>query len=368
MAELLSEVADLGLAPVFHAELLMRTRTRLVVPMLASALIAVIIGAAPFPGASFHVLRRFTLSGSGSWDYVAIDTSGHRLFIARQNRVMVVDLPSGKLLGEITGLERAHGVAFSYADGKGYATSGDDSTVTIFDLKTLRVLGRTIAAPDADAVLFDPATHRVFTFNGDSHSSSVLDAATGKKVGTVKLDGAPEFGVSDGAGKLYVNLEDAGAIEEIDARSLAVTRHWSIAPCTKPTGLAFDREHHRLFSGCRNKVMAISDAVSGKVLRTVPIDGGVDANAFDVTTQNAFSSNGTGTLTVVHELSPDSFVVAQTVSTMPGARTMALDVRTHRIYTVSAKMGAAPSKSTSANPERRPPVLPGTFTLLEVGQ
>ena len=346
----------------------MRIRTRLVIPMLASAFIASLVGAAPFSGGAFHVLRRFTLGGGGSWDYVALDTSGHRLFIARQNRVMVVDPESGKLLGEITGLERAHGVAFSYADGKGYATSGDDSTVTMFDLKTLGVLGRTIAAPDADAVLFDPATHRVFTFNGDSHSSSALDAATGKKIGTVKLDGAPEFGVSDGAGKLYVNLEDAGAIEEIDARSLTVTRHWSIAPCTKPTGLAIDREHHRLFSGCRSKVMAISDAVGGKLLKSVPIDGGVDANAFDAATQNAFSSNGAGTLTVVHELSPDSFVVAQTVSTMAGARTMALDARTHRIYTVSAKMGAAPSKSTPANPERRPPVLPGTFTLLELGQ
>jgi len=281
---------------------------------------------------------------------------------------MVVDQATGKLVGEIPGMARAHGVAFSYADGKGYATSGDDSTVTIFDLRTLRVVGRTIAAPDADAVLFDSATHRVFTFNGDSHSSSVLDAATGKKVATVKLDGAPEFGVSDGAGKLYVNLENMGAIDEIDSRALTVTRHWSIAPCTKPTGLALDREHHRLFSGCRNKVMAISDAVGGKMLKTVPIDAGVDANAFDVSTQNAFSSNGAGTLTVVHEASPDSFVVAQTVSTMPGARTMAFDVRTHRIYTVSARLGVAPSKATPTNPERRPPVLPGSFTLLELGQ
>jgi DNA-binding beta-propeller fold protein YncE len=345
----------------------MRIRTSLVALRLTSAFMAVFLGAAPFSGA-FRVLHRFTLGGSGSWDYVAIDTSGKRLFIARQDRVMVVDPASGKLLGEITGLERAHGVAFSYADGKGYVTSGDDSTITIFDLKTLRVLGRTIAAPDADAVLFDSVTHRVFSFNGDSHSSSALDASTGKKVGTVKLDGAPEFGVSDGAGKLYVNLEDVGAIEEIDARSLAVTRHWSIAPCTKPTGLALDREHHRLFSGCRNKVMAISDAAGGKMLQTVPIDGGVDANAFDVSTQNAFSSNGAGTLTVVHELSPDSFVVTQTLSTMPGARTMALDVRTHRIYTVSAKMGAAPSKATAANPERRAPVVPGTFTLLVLAQ
>ncbi len=346
----------------------MRILSRHLVSALALTLTGVMVAAAPLPHTDFHVLRRLVLGGDGSWDYVASDTSGHRLFIARQNRVMVVNEATGKLLGQITGLDRAHGIAFSYANGKGFATSGDDSTVTMFDLKTLRVLGRTIAAPDADAVLFDSATGKVFTFNGDSHSSSVLDAETGKKLGTVKLDGAPEFGVSDGAGKLYVNLEDAGAIDEIDARSLTVTRHWSIAPCTKPTGLALDRAHHRLFSGCRNKVMAISDALAGKVLKTVPIDGGVDANAFDATTQNAFSSNGAGTLTVVHELSPDSFVVVQTVSTMPGARTMALDVRSHRIYTVSAKMGAVPSQSTPANPERRPPVLPGTFTLIELGQ
>ena len=345
----------------------MRLPSRLVLSSLATVFVAALLAAAPYHRADFRVLRRIALGGSGSWDYVAIDTSGHRIFIARQDRVMVVDQSTGHLVSEITGLQRAHGIAFSYTDGKGFATSGDDSTVTVFDLKTLRVLERTIAAPDADAVLFDAGTGRVFTFNGDSHSSSVLAAATGRKIGTVKLDGAPEFGVSDGAGKLYVNLEDVGAIEEIDARTLAVTRHWSIGPCEKPTGLAMDRQHHRLFSGCRNKVMAISDAVQGKVLTTVPIDAGVDANAFDSATQNAFSSNGAGTITVVHEVSPDSFTVIQTVQTMPGARTMALDAQSHHIYTVSAKMGAAPAHATSANPDRRPPVLPGTFTLLELG-
>lgn len=312
---------------------------------------------------SYHVTHTYTLGGDGGWDYLSLDTVGHRLFVARQDRVMVLDPVSGKLQAEIPGLNRAHGIAFDYAGGKGFATSGGDSSVVIFDLKTLRVTGRTIAAPDADAVLFDPATKRIFTFNGDSRSASVIDAASGNKVGTIDLGGGPEFAVSAGDGKLYVNLEDSSAIVEIDAAAMKVLRRWPLAPCQSPSGLAIDRAHHRLFSGCHNKVMAISDAQAGKVITTVPIGEGVDANRFDPGTQLAFASTGDGTITVVHEDGPDTYSVVANVATKRGARTMEVDLASHVVYTVSADFGPPPAP-TPERPRPRPSIVPGTFALL----
>ena len=312
---------------------------------------------------SYHVTHTYTLGGDGGWDYLSLDTVGHRLFVARQDRVMVLDPASGKVQAEIPGLNRAHGIAFDYADGKGFATSGGDSSVVIFDLKTLQVTGRTIAAPDADAVLFDPVTKRIFTFNGDSRSSSVIDAASGKRIGTIDLGGGPEFAVSAGDGKLYVNLEDSSAIDEVDAATMKVLRRWPLAPCQSPSGLAIDRAHHRLFSGCHNKVMAISDAQAGKVITTVPIGEGVDANRFDPGTQLAFASTGDGTITVVHEDGPDTYRVVTNVATKRGARTMEVDLATHVVYTVSADFGSPPAP-TPDRPRPRPSIVPGTFALL----
>ncbi|HET7791514.1 MAG TPA: hypothetical protein VFK78_12035 [Gemmatimonadales bacterium] len=321
--------------------------------------------ASPATAQSYHVTKTFTLGGDGGWDYLALDTVGHRLFVARQDRVMVIDPESGKLLGEIPGLNRAHGIAFSYETGHGFATSGADSAVTMFDLKTLKVLGRTTAAVDDDAVLYDPATRRIFTFNGDANSSSALDAATGKLVGNIDLGGGPEFGVSAGDGKLYVNIEDKSEIVEIDAAAMKVTRRWPLAPCQSPSGLAIDREHHRLFSGCHNQVMAISDAVAGKVVASVPIGMGIDACRFDAGTGLAFASNGDGTITVVHEDTPDKYTVVGNATTKPGARTMEVDLKTHRLFTVTAEFGPAPAP-TAERPRPRRPVLPGTFALLEL--
>jgi YVTN family beta-propeller protein len=333
--------------------------------LAASALAA--LGAQSHHGPGYHVLRTHVLGGDGGWDYVALDSTRHRLFIARQDRVLVVNPDDGSMLGVIPGLDRAHGVAIVDAVGRGFATSGRDGTIRMFDLKSLAELAKIEAAPDADAILYDPASKRVFSMNGDSKSSTVVDPATGKVVGTIDLGGAPEFGVASFDGKVYANIEDKAEIVEIDSHALKVLRRWSIAPCESPTGLAMDRAHKRLFSGCRNKIMTISDAGAGKVITTVPIGAGVDANAFDPGTQLAFSSNGDGTLTVVHEDSPSAFTVVETVPTMQGARTMALDPATHRIYLVSAKFGPPPAESTAANPRRRPPVLPGTFALLVVG-
>jgi YVTN family beta-propeller protein len=331
--------------------------------------LAVLLGACVGAGSaqSYHVVNTYTLGGDGGWDYLALDTVGHRLFIARANRVMVVDPDNGKVLAEIPGLKGAHGVAFAYEAGHGFATSGADSSVVMFDLKTLQVLGRTTAAPDADAILYDPATKRIFTFNGDSHNASVIDVATGQRIGSIELGAGPEFGVSAADGKLYVNLEDKGAVAEIDAAAMKVTRQWSLAPCQAPTGLAIDRAHHRLFSGCRNQMMAISDATTGKLITTVPIGQGVDACRFDPGTQLAFASNGDGTLTVVHEAAPDTFTVVANVATKRGARTMELDLKTHRVYTATADFGPTPAP-TADRPRPRPSLVPGTFALLVLDQ
>jgi DNA-binding beta-propeller fold protein YncE len=331
---------------------------RLLLPLGALGALAGPVAAQSTPVPNYHVVRTHGLGGEGGWDYLALDTVGGRLFIARTSRVMVVDPASGKLLGEVPGLVGAHGVAFDQAHGRGFATSGNDGSVTMFDLKTLKILGKIPAADDADAILFDPASGRVFTFNGDAHSATVIDPAAGKRVATLALGAKPEFGVSAGDGKVYVNLESTSQIAEIDARNLKVLRKWSIAPCEGPSGLAIDRAHHRLFSVC-DKVMAVSDAQAGKVVATVAIGDGPDAARFDPATGNAFSSNGRdGTVTVVHEDAPNRYHVVQTVQTMRGSRTMELNPRTHQLYLAGAKFGAA------ADGARRPPMVPGSFSVM----
>jgi YVTN family beta-propeller protein len=315
--------------------------------------------------ARYRIARADTLGGEGFWDCLTYDEAGHRLFIARQDRVMVVDPDNGKLLAEVRGLDRAHGVALDYDTGRGFATSGADSSVTMFDLKTLEVLGKIPADKDADIVIYDPASKRVFTMNGGSRTSTVINPATGKRIGTIALGAAPEFAAVDGTGRLFVNLEDSSAVAEIDARAMKVTRRWSLAPGRNPSGLAIDRAHHLLFSTCRNQLMVISDAAAGKVVATVPIGEGVDGCAFDPETGLVFAScgAGTGTLAVVHEDAPDTFTVAANVPTRRGARTLALDEKTHRVFTATAAFGPAPAP-TVEHPRPRPVMLPGTFTVL----
>jgi DNA-binding beta-propeller fold protein YncE len=225
----------------------------------------------------YRILHHYRLGGQGGWDYIALDTVGHRLFIARDNRVMVVNPDRGKVLNEITGLSGAHGIAFAYATGHGFITSGRDSTVTMFDLKTLRVLGKVTAASDADAILYDPVSKHIFTFNGDARSATVIDPVSGKRIGNINLGAEPEFGVAAGDGKLYVNITNNGTITEIDATRMKITRQWSVAPCQRSTGLAIDRATHRLFSSCRSSVMAISNTTNGSLITTLPIGDGADA-------------------------------------------------------------------------------------------
>ena len=223
---------------------------------------------------SYRITRRYALGGDGSWDYIVVDAPHHRLFIARQNRVMVVDEDNGKLLGEMSGIQGAHGTAVAERSGHGFATSGNDQSVVMFDLKTFKALGRIPAAEDADAILYDSPSNRVFTLNGDAHSSTVIDPKQGKAIANIPLGGKPEYGASAGDGKVYANLTDTSEVVEIDAKAASVLRRWSTAPCKQPVSMAIDTAHHRLFSGCRSGVMAISDYQAGKVVATVPIGSG----------------------------------------------------------------------------------------------
>ena len=311
---------------------------------------------------SYRITHSYPLGGDGSWDYVVPDPSHHRVFIGRQNRVMVVDTNDGKLLGEVTGISGAHGTAIAEKTGHGFATSGNDSSVVMFDLATYKVLGRAHAAEDADAIIYDAASNRVFTFNGDAHSSTVIDPASGKTLTNIDLGGKPEYGASAGDGKVYANLTDNGEVVEIDAKNLKVTRRWSTAPCKNPVSMAIDTAHHRLFSGCRSGVMAISDYQSGRAITTVPIGTGVDGAGYDPASANAFASNADGTLTVIHQDTPDQYHVTQTVETPQGSRNMGLDPTNHRLYLASGKFGPVPQGG------RRGPVLPGSFAVLVIEQ
>jgi DNA-binding beta-propeller fold protein YncE len=324
-------------------------------------LVASLVSLVAQQSSSYRVTHTYVLGGDGSWDYVVPDPPSHRLFIARQNRVMVVDEDSGKLLGEVTGIQGAHGTAIAESTGHGFATSGNDQSVVMFDLKTFQSLGRIPAAEDADAILYDAPSNHVFTLNGDAHSSIVIDPKAGKLITNVPLGGKPEYGVSAGDGKVYANLTDTGEVVEIDAAKASVVRRWPTAPCKQPVSMAIDTAHHRLFSGCRSGVMAISDYQAGKVVATVPIGTGVDGAAFDASSGDAFASNADGTLTVIHQDSPDQYHVAQTVETPEGSRNMGLDPTKHKIYIVAAKFGEAPVGGGG-----RRPVLPGTFSLLVI--
>jgi DNA-binding beta-propeller fold protein YncE len=317
--------------------------------------------------ARYQVVTTYKVGGEGGWDYLIADPDTHRLFISRGTHVMVIDAETGKSVGDIADTPGVHGIALAPELGRGFTSNGREGTVSIFDIKTLATSNKVKAGDNPDSIIYDPATRRVFTFNGRSHDSTAIDAATGQVLGTIKLDGKPEFAVSDGKGEVFVNIEDKSELTAIDANKLAVKATWPLAPCTEPSGLAMDREHRRLFSGCDNKMMAVVDADTGRVLATPAIGEGVDATAFDPGTGLAFASCGQGVLTVVTADSQDKFGVAENVSTEQGARTMALDTRTHKVYTVTAKFGPPPAP-TADNPHPRRSIVPDTFVVLVVSQ
>jgi len=316
--------------------------------------------------AAWHVVRHIPIGGSGGWDYMAIDSAARRAYVSHGDRVEVVNVDSGTVVGLIPDTPGVHGIAIDHEGGRGFISDGRVSMMTIFDLKTLNRINDVKSTGDnPDAIMFDPSSKHVFTFNGRGMNATVYNTH-GKVLATIPLGGKPEFGVSDGNGHVFVNIEDTNELARIDAKTNTVTDRWKLAPCESPSGLAIDRKHHRLFAVCENEIMTVVDAKNGHVVTTVPTGKGTDAAAFDDARQLAFASNGqSATLTVVHESSPDKYDVVDNVATQRSARTMALDTKTHHIFLPAAKFGDAPAP-TEKNPRPRPPVVPGSFELLEV--
>ena len=319
-------------------------------------------------GSDYHIIDSLRLGGEGGWDYLTVDTSAERLYVSRGTRVQVIDLSSHSIIGEIPNTIGVHGIALVSSSGRGYTSNGRDSSVTVFDLKTLKTLSSIkINARNPDAILYDPVSRRVFTFNGGSKDATAIDVESDAVVGTIPLGGKPEFAVSDGRGHVFVNIEDKSELAMLDPVGLKVLKRWSIAPGEEPSGLAIDKKHRKLFSACGNRLMMVSDTDSGVVVGKVTIGGGVDGAAFDPLSSLAISSNGEGTLTVVQEESPGRYAVADNVTTRRGARTLVLDEKTHRIYTVTARFGPLPAP-TAERPHPRPSIEPGSVTLYTIGR
>ncbi|MBZ5576346.1 MAG: YncE family protein [Acidobacteriia bacterium] len=324
--------------------------------------VALVVSAA-FAAEGYHVLNKIKIGGTGGWDYVTVDSNAHRLYATHGTIVEVVDLDAGKPVGQIPQLHGVHGVALAPALNKGFISNGQSQSVTIFDLKTLAKTGEPATGMNPDSICYEPKTQRVFTFNGRSNDSTAIDAKTGEALMTFAVGGKPEFCVADGTGKLYVNLEDKSSIVEIDAAKPAVLRTASLAPCDSPSGLALDSKDGVLFSVCDNKMMAVTDLKSLKVVATPAIGAGPDAAGFDAGTGLAFSSNGDGTLTIVKNTG-GKWDTVDTVQTERGARTMTVDPRTHRVYLLAAEYGPP----AAGEKKGRPSVLPDSFHVLVVGK
>ena len=333
---------------------------------MSAAFVGHAIAASQSGGSGYHVAKKYKLGGTGGWDYLAIDSPKHRLFISRGTHVMVVDLETGSVVGDISGIGRSHGIALAPEFNKGFASDGSGS-VLVFDYTTLKTLDTVKTDKDCDGIIYDPGSKRVFTMNGDANTSTVLDASTGKVLASIPLGGGPEFTAADGKGYVFANLEDKSSLVKINAQTMKVEETWPLAPCESPSGLAIDAANERLVVGCHNKLMTFVDGNSGKVIGTVPIGQGVDANRFDPGTGYAFASCGDGTITVAHEDSPDKFSPVDMITTQRGARTMEVDPSTHTIYTVTAEFGPAPA-ATADNPRPRPTIVPDTFTLLVISK
>jgi YVTN family beta-propeller protein len=308
----------------------------------------------------YKISNRIHLEGDGGWDYLTVDAPNNRLFVSHSTMVQVVDLKKGTLLATIADTKGVHGIALDADLNKGFISCGKDSSVVVFDLTSYKVIEKVkVTGANPDAILYDPYKKIVFTFNGRSSNATVLDAVTHKVIATTPLDGKPEFAASDKKGKVYVNNEDKSLVTVINTNTLKVENSWSLAPGEEPSGLALDNETHRLFMVCSNKLMVVMNALTGKVITTLPIGDRCDGVAFDPGTKRAFSSNGDGTMTVVQENANDTYIVVENVVTQKGARTISLNPLTHKLYLPTAEFEAAEGNA-------RPKNKPGTFTILEI--
>lgn len=312
----------------------------------------------------YHLLRKIEAGGEGGWDYLFVDSGARRLYVSRGTRVMVFDVDTGKSVGEIPDTAGVHGITIADDVGRGFTSNGRDGSVTIFDSKTLKTISKVKVGLNPDCIMYDPASHRVFAFNRASSSFSAIDAKSGEVAAPVDLGGHPEFAVADGKGMVFVNIDNKSEIVAIDSKKLEVKAHWTVEPGEDPSGLAIDRKHMRLFAVCGNKKMVVMDATTGKVVGDIPIGTGPDAAGFDPEANLAFSSNGEGTLTVIHQDSPDKYSVVENVATQKYARTMALDSKTHNVFLATAEFGNPPAD----RPNARGPMVPNSFVILVFGK
>jgi hypothetical protein len=340
---------------------------RIVKTLLMPALIIMVFYAAGLcADARYSVAKKIPLEGAEGWDSLTADSAASRLYVSRGTHVIVIDTARNTVTGEIQGTDGVHGIAIAEEFNRGFTSNGKLNTVTIFDLKTLKTIGEAKTGENPDAIIYDPFSKKVFTFNGKSKDATMIDAATGNSAGTIALGGKPEFACVDGAGLVYVNIEDTSEVAEIDAVKGVVTRRFSIKPGEEPTGIAIDVKNNLVFSGCHNKLMTVLDVKEGKIITTVPVGAGVDGCGFDPDRGLAFCSNGgDGTLSVVKNSGNGKFSVAQTAITQKGARTMAVDISTHKIYLPTAAFGPVPAQ-TPGTPMKRPPVINGSFVVLVV--
>ncbi|AMJ66990.1 hypothetical protein AXW84_17300 [Hymenobacter sp. PAMC 26628] len=318
--------------------------------------------------APYHLLHTITVGGEGGWDYLSVDPAGERLYVSHGTQVEVVDLGTRKVIGSIPNTPNVHGIDVVPSANRGYITCGRANQCVVFDLKTLRPIGAPIpTGPKPDALLYDAYSQRVFLFSNDGGRSTVLNAATGAVAGTAELGGDIEAPATDGKGSIFANVEDKNEVIEFDAKTLAVRKRHPLAPGEAPTGLGYDPKTNRLFSGCHNEKLVVTDSKTGKQVAVLPIGKGVDGVAFDPSTNNIVTSNGSGTFTVIHEDAPNQYTVVANVPTAPGAKTIALDPKTHHLFTSTADYGPTPA-ATPENPRPRPSIVPGTFRVLEYGK
>jgi len=321
----------------------------------------------------YHLLQKYAFGAAeGStreyFDYITVDSSARRVYVSHGTEIKVLDADNGTLIGNITGLKQDHGVAIADEFGRGFISDGAQGKVVIFELQTLKVIGEAKADNDADCVIYDPASKRVFAMNGDPHSSTVIDAKSGSVVGTIELGGAPEFAVADGRGTVYVNMEDKNEVVAIDSRTLTIKSRWPVAPAGRPTALAMDINHQRLFSAGRNpQILVVMDADSGKVIQSFPISAGVDAAAYEPETGLLFASTREGMIHIFHEDAPDRFSEVETVKTEFGAKTLGLDTKTHNLFLDTADFAPA-ATPTADRPRPQRMAVPGTFRVLVYGR
>jgi YVTN family beta-propeller protein len=321
---------------------------------------------AAFAQKPYSLLTQWRIGGEGGWDYLTSDPAAHRLYVTHGPRVEVLDSDTGKVVGSITGLKGTHGVALDDSGKYGYVSDGGANAVVVFDRSSLATVASIPAGTNPDGILFEPKTKTVWAFNGRSSNATVIDTAERKAVATIPLSGKPEFPVADGTGTVFVNIETKNEIVRLDAAAKTITATWPVANCDSPSGLAIDTAGRRLFAVCDGGKMAVVDANTGKTVANPAIGEGPDAARYDARRKLAFSSNGGGTLTIIDAAKP-TYPVLQNLETQKGARTMTLDWVTGRIFLATAEFGERPAP-TAANPRPRPAIVPGSFTILVVGQ